>query len=154
MPGGRPTTYTPELASYICKIIATHKFGLRRLAAEYELFPHPSTIYAWMYDHPEFSEQYLNSRRIQATVLADSMLEIADEIPIYDDKDGVSRIDAGMLGRAKLEYEALKWHASKMAPKIYGEHKQVEELTSQNESIKKELEELRAKLAEQNKKEY
>lgn len=124
---GRPTTYTPELAAYVCKTIATHSCGLKKLTKMYEEFPSQSTIYAWIYDHPEFSGQYLEARRIQASVLADSMLDIAEEIPVYEDKEGNERIDAGMLGKAKLDYEILKWHASKMAPKIFGANKQVEE---------------------------
>ena len=151
---GRPTTYTPELAAYVCKTIATHACGLKKLTKMYDAFPSQSTIYAWIYDHPEFSGQYMEARRVQATVLADSMLDIPTEIPIYEDKEGNDRIDAGMLGRAKLDCDILKWHASKMAPKVFGDHKQVEDLQAENERVKQELAEVRAKLNAQNVKEY
>lgn len=135
-PGGRPTTYTPELAAYVCKMIATHGCGLRRLERMYDAMPHPSTIYAWLYDHPEFSEQYFDARRIQATVLADSMLDLPGEIQTLEDKEGNERIDAGILGKAKLEYEIIKWHASKMAPRIFGDKKQ-EEVTNPQDTLTK-----------------
>lgn len=153
MPAGRPTTYTPELANYVCKVIATHSCGLKKLTKMYEAFPSQSTIYAWIYDHPIFSGQYFEARRSQAAVLADSMLDIPDNIPTFEDKEGVQRIDSGMLGKAKLDYEVLKWHASKMAPKIFGDKQQIETVTHENDKLKTELAELRAKLDAQNKKE-
>ena len=153
-PGGRPTTYTPELAKYVCDIIATHEFGLNKLTQMYDKFPHKSTIYAWIASHVEFSNQYFEARRRQANVLADSMLDLPDNIQHYEDKEGNARIDAGILGKAKLEFEVKKWHASKMEPKIYGDKQQVEQVTSENESLKAELQELRAQLAEKAKSEY
>lgn len=151
---GRPTTYSPETAKYICKMIATHACGLKKLAKIYEEFPSESTIYAWIYDHPEFSLQYFEARKSQAAVLADSMLNITDNIPTFEDKEGVERIDSGMLGKAKLNYEVLKWHASKMAPRIFGDKQVIENVTTENDALKVELAELRAKLAEKAKSEY
>jgi len=134
---GRPTNYTPELAEYVCNIISTHACGLNKLKKMYKNFPDKSTIYAWMHTHEEFSNQYLVARQKQATVLADSMLDISDEIPVIEDKDGNERIDSGMLGKAKLNYEILKWHASKMAPKIYGDKVNQEDKTSLGETLTK-----------------
>lgn len=152
-PGGRPTTYTPELAEFICKMIATHACGIKKLTAMYEDFPHSSTIYAWLYDHKEFSSLYLEARRLQATVLADSMLDIPDNISVFEDKDGNERIDSGILGKAKLNYEILKWHAAKMAPKIFGD-KHVEDLQADNERVKQELQEVKERLDADNRKDY
>lgn len=154
MAGGRPTTYTPELAKYVCEMIATHACGLNKLTKMYEMFPDKSTVYAWMHAHSEFSNQYLEARKSQAAVLADSMLDISENIPVFEDDKGVERIDSGMLGKAKLDYEVLKWHASKMAPKIFGDRQQVEQVTTENDELKKELADLRAKLLEQAKSEY
>lgn len=154
-PGGRPSTYTPELAAKVCEAIATHDCSLKRLYKMYDWFPHDSTIYNWIFIHGDkFSGQYFEARRAQSNVIADSMLDLDRDLPTFLDEKGNEKIDSGMLGRAKLSYEIKKWHASKMAPKIWGDAKQVEELQSQNESIKRELEELRAKLAKQNEKEY
>lgn len=143
-PGGRPTTYTPELATYVCKMIATHECGLRKLQRMYEDFPHPSTIYAWIFDHKEFSEQYFNARRSQAAVLADSMLDLSEEIPTYEDQYGNERIDSGMLGKAKLDYEIRKWHAAKMAPRMFGDsqHNDVNSAVVSVEEVAKRVAEI------------
>jgi len=154
MAGGRPTTYTPELADYVCRMIATHCCGLKKLTKMYEDFPSQSTIYDWMYKHEGFTGQYLEARRLQATVLADSLLDMPDEIPTFEDKDGIERIDAGMLGRAKLQYQVNVWHASKMAPKIYGDKQIIEQTTTENESLKAEVALLRSQLDLENKKDY
>lgn len=151
---GRPTTYSPELGAYVCKMIATHACGLKKLEKMYEEFPFHSTIYAWIYDHPEFSSLYLDARRIQAAVLADSMLDIPDDIGTFEDKEGVERIDSGILGKSKLNYEILKWHASKMAPKIFGDRHVVEQTTAENEGLKAEITLLRSQLNEKNTKDY
>lgn len=151
---GRPTNYCPEIADYVCKIIATHAHGLKRLAKMYEKFPSQSRIYEWMYDHPEFQGQYLNARRLQANVLADCALDLVHEIPTFIDKEGVERIDSGILGQAKLGFETIKWHASKMAPKVWGDKQQLELALDENSDIKAELSALRAQLAEKNKREY
>jgi|SRR5580692_6267235 hypothetical protein len=153
-PRGRPCIYTPELAEHVCNAIATSPHGLRKIAARDERFPNVSTIYEWIAKVPGFSEQYLESRRLQATVLADYMLDITGEIPIHEDKDGNDKIDAGMLGKAKLDFEILRWHASKMAPKIYGDAKQVEDLTADRDRLKQELQELKEKLDAKNKKDF
>lgn len=154
MAGGRPTTYTPELGQYVCEIIATHGCGLKKLQKMYERFPDSSTIYQWIYKNEEFSSQYLMARRNQANVLADSMLDLPEEINSFTDKEGNERIDSGILGKAKLEYEIKKWHASKMAPKIFGDKQVVEQVTAENDTLKAELIELRAKLVEKSKSEY
>jgi len=154
MTAGRPTTYTPELADYVCKMIATHACGLRKLERMYENFPHPSTIYAWIYEHKQFSEQYFEARRSQAAVIADSMLDVAEDIATYEDDRGNERIDSGILGKAKLEYEIKKWHAAKMAPKIFGDKQVIEQTTAENENLKSEILLLRSQLNEKNIKDY
>ncbi len=154
MAAGRPTSYTPELGAYICKIIATHPHGLNKLCQMYPAMPGKSTIYEWIGIFKEFSELYFEARKIQASVLADYALDLTDNIPEYEDKDGVTRIDSGILGKAKLQFQISAWHAAKMAPKIYGDQKQVEELKGENDRVKAELAELRAKLDKVNLSEY
>lgn len=153
-PKGRPTDYSPEMAQYVCDMIATHGCGLDKLSKMYDKFPSKFTVYEWINKYSDFSNLYFEARRKQSAVLADSMLDLADNIPVFEDKEGNLRIDAGMLGRAKLDMEIKKWHAAKMAPKIYGDAKQVEELSADKERLMRELQELRSQLDEKNKKEY
>jgi len=133
----RPTDYTPELGKYVCDIISTHGCGLSKLTKMYANFPDKQRIYSWLRDVPGFGDQYLIARQQQANVLADSMLDIIENIPTIEDSFGNERIDSGMLGKAKLEYEVLKWHASKMAPKIYGDKKTDDDKSALGETLTK-----------------
>lgn len=152
--GGRPSSYTPEIATLICKKIATSTYGLKKLCSLNPDLPDSTTIDDWRFDHPEFSRQYFEAKRFQAELLAEETLDLCDNLSTYEDEKGVDRIDAGMLGKTRLQVATRQWHASKLAPKIYGDKQIIEQTTSENESLKAELAELRARLAEQSKSEY
>lgn len=151
---GRPCEFTQEMADKICEFVATNTCGYQKLAHRYPDLPELSTVTAWRVRFPSFSSQYLEAKRFQALLLAEETLDLCDELSPYEDEKGVSRIDAGILGKTKLQVATRQWHASKLAPKIYGDKQIIEQTTSENESLKAELAELRAKLAEQSKAEY
>lgn len=151
---GAPTLYNDDLAEKICEVIATHSIGLMKMHEMYDFFPEPNTIYRWIRKYPEFYSQYLHARRQQAHVMAEYICEIDTNIPVYTDKEGVERIDSGMLGRAKLSYETKKWHASKMEPLIYGDQKYTDDLLSKNNALLEECKVLKQQLDEKNKKDY
>jgi len=103
---GRPTTYTPELADLICAEIVLGGV-LYKLCQERDDFPAESTAYLWLAKNEEFSEKYARARELQQEREADKIVVIADEAT-----------DAGL---ARLQIDARKWRASKLAPKKYGE---------------------------------
>ena len=133
---GRPSGYTPELADFICRLIACNPEGLNVLYKKHPI-PHPQTIYNWIAIHPDFFDKYMKAKEQQSHVHADFMLDVPGETPTFIDKDGNERIDSGMLGRSKLVIDALKWHAARLAPRHYGDHK-MKSAESQNEDIHKE----------------
>lgn len=153
-PGGRPTTYTLELASKVLEAISISDKGLNHICNENDDFPAPSTVYKWKLEHKEFSEKYFSARQSQAEVYAESTIEIAREKPYYVDEKGIQKIDGGYVAWQRLNVGVRQWHASKLAPKIYGDQKQVEELTADKERLKQELLDLRAQLDKKNKKSY
>lgn len=155
-PGGRPTKYTPELVDRICQIVATHPVGLPKICKMFPDLPHPDTIRCWRWEKTEFSARYAEAKRFQAEIMAESLEDITDDLLdfSYEDEDGVRRIDSGMVARARIIADSRKWTASKLAPKIYGDKQQVEQVTSENDQLKAELAELRAKLADKSKAEY
>ena len=121
-PPGRPSIYTPELATVICTHIADGK-SLRAIGAM-DGMPHQATIMAWLDgSRPEFSEQYARAREAQADKLAEEILAIADDgrSDTYLDAEGNEKTDSEVIQRSKLRVEARKWLASKMAPKKYGD---------------------------------
>lgn len=102
---GRPSAFSEEVAGTICMEIMAGK-SLRTICAM-EGMPSTSTVYAWLGQYPEFQDMYAHAREIQADVLADEILEIAD-----------SEIDTN---RARVMIDARKWLAGKLRPKKYGD---------------------------------
>lgn len=156
MAAGRPSIYTPELVDLICKKIATSTIGLNRLCAENPELPDQTTINEWRFSKPEFSLQYTKAKQIQSELLAEECLDIADDSS-YDikyTKDGEECCNTEFVQRSRVRIDTRKWLASKLAPKIYGDKQVIEQVTTENDELKKELADLRAKLLEQAKSEY
>lgn len=102
---GRPSMFSPDVANTICMEIMAGK-GLREVCAM-EGMPGTSTVYSWLREHPEFQDAYARAREIQADVLADEVVEIADTEPDPN--------------RARVMIDARKWLAGKLRPKKYGD---------------------------------
>lgn len=154
---GRPTLYTEELADYICLKVATHTEGLDRLCAKFPEFPSDHTIYEWRIKHPDFCRKYIQAKQKQAEIFAEEIIAISDEsgnVDHFVNADGKLVFNGEAVARARLRVDTRKWIASKLLPKAYGDRGLVEELKDQNETMLKELMELRAKLDKKNKKEY
>lgn len=129
---GPASSYTPELGTTVCELVA-NGVTLRAIAAT-EGMPAVSTLMLWLDGrHPAFTEQYIRAREAQADKLAEETLAIADEdcTMVRADKHG-SRdedgqgntevvFDATAVARNRLRVDARKWLASKMAPKKYGD---------------------------------
>lgn len=155
-PGGRPSIYTPELADFICEKIATSTSGLRRLCAENPELPDQTTINEWRFKNHQFSLQYTKAKQVQSELLAEECLDISDDDSrdVKYTKDGDEVFNTEFAARSRIRIDTRKWLASKLAPKIYGDKQVIETVTTENDELKKELAELRAKLAEQSKCEY
>jgi hypothetical protein len=69
--------------------------------------PQVSTVWRWMVHNEERRNQYTRAREEQADTLADQIVAIAD-----------NATDAQI---ARLQVDARKWFASKVAPKKYGD---------------------------------
>ena len=104
-----------------------------------------------------FGEQnilYLKAKALQGEIFAEGTLRIAKQKATYFDGEGNERVDPGHVAWQKLNVNTRQWHASKLAPKIYGDQKQIEELKSKNESMDSEIRALRAELDAKNRKDY
>lgn len=105
---GRPTKYTEELASEICKQIMEGK-SLRQICESKEM-PDRSTVHDWLARDETFAVQYARARDTQADTLADDIVAISDTAT---DKDSAAA--------AKVRVDARKWVAAKLKPKRYGD---------------------------------
>jgi hypothetical protein len=118
-PIGRPTSYTKEKAQTICRMIEN---GMTLVAiCHLPDMPDISTVYDWQDAHVEFAESYARARQRQADTFA--AMVMTEAFNSHDAQIGRLRIDA------------LKWTASKLAPKKYGDKIEVESNSQQNFKI-------------------
>lgn len=121
-PGGRPSKYTSELAKKICKKVATTTSGLRRMCQDNSDFPCVDTLLEWRFDFPEFSALYDQAKKHQADLLAEDILDIADDDTRDDlESESGTRLNTEWVARSRLRMDARKWLASKLLPKAYGD---------------------------------
>lgn len=126
--GGRPTLYTQELADLICQRVATCTFGLTRMCELHEDLPVKSTINLWRYKYPEFSTQYAQAKLKQADLMAEEILEIADDgqndwMQSFGEDGEINwKLNGEHVQRSRLRIDTRKWLASKLLPKQYGQH--------------------------------
>ncbi len=154
-PGGRPTKYNDELGKLICERVATNPVGLETLLSLYDDMPDHSTIKAWRKKFPRFSSWYLEAKSFQSELLVEEIDNMIDcGIRYVTDDKGNERIDPPSASLLIAKINNRKWTAARLAPKIYGDKQIIEQTTSENEQLKVELAELRAKLAEKNTSEY
>lgn len=121
---GRPTIYNDELAKKVCVAIATEKIGLKPLHKKYPWFPDDSTIYAWTYEHKDFSSMYKEAIDHRTDMIA---MDSRSEATEYDDSDyyfdalGNKRLDPAKVAAKKLVLDNDKWLAVKLLSRKYGE---------------------------------
>jgi hypothetical protein len=121
MPAGRPTDYTPELASRICDLIAIHPISVKRIVAQYGDLPDDSNIYRWLARYPEFRSQYLEAKETQALAVTD---ELWDELSF-----GLNKEELDVFDR---KFRFQQWHLSKLAPKQFGDKKEIKSEVTAN----------------------
>lgn len=139
---GRPSKYTKKLGDRVCSLVSVIPQGLFEITQLAEDIPCESTIRSWRLSNPEFSAQYARAKMLQADVLAEDCLTIADN----------STPENATVDRLRID--TRKWLASKLLPKQYGDRMVLEQKTEENEQLKAELMKLRAKLDEENKREF
>lgn len=126
MAGGRPSKYTNSLAIKICERIAEGE-SLRTIVKDDDM-PSASTIFRWLLDkkHKEFWEQYEKARNVQAEMMFEELLEIADDAS----NDWMERqladkvievVDTEHIQRSRLRVDTRKWYLSKVVPKKFAD---------------------------------
>lgn len=123
---GRPSKYSDEVANVICERIATTSWSLRTICESDEMLPSVTTILTWLRDKPDFLAQYTRAKEEQADLMAEEILDIADDAT--NDFMTITKGDMTYevenkewTSRSKLRIESRKWLASKLKPKKYGE---------------------------------
>lgn len=153
-PSGRPTIYTDELADRIMEVIATTTTGLKRRFDDDPDLPDHSTITKWRWTNEIFCRKYLEALQKRQHLMIEDLEEVAKDVIYYTDKEGNLRIDAPSVAVQTNILNIRKWHASKIAPKFYGDRHTLAHLENANDELRAELMQLRAELAMKNKKDY
>lgn len=127
MAGGRPTDYSVELATEICKRISEGN-SLRKICASDDM-PNRSTVHEWLLDvnKKEFSDQYELACNIRAENMFDELQEIADDgTNDYMERENQNGetytvVNNEHIQRSRLRIDTRKWYLSKVLPKKFGE---------------------------------
>ncbi|MBU0593350.1 MAG: terminase small subunit protein [Gammaproteobacteria bacterium] len=118
---GRPSSYNQEIAAEICERLSAGE-SLRAICRDAHM-PERPTVSNWLLAHPSFFSQYTHARDIGLDVLADQVIEIADERPGTLDNGAT---DGGDVANRRLRFDARRWYLSKLAPKRYGDRTSME----------------------------
>lgn len=104
--------------------------------------PDHSTVIGWVTANEAFSNQYARARETGYAVMADELIEIADDgrNDTYKDEEGNEKPAIDVIARSRLRVDTRKWLLSKALPKIYGDKQQVEHSGTINHSINEVLE--------------
>lgn len=121
---GRPSKYTKELASRICQELALG-YSMRTVCKN-DWAPAMATIFSWLRDIKEFSEQYEKAKQEATDAMAEDILDIADDgTNDYVEKEvngkTVEVVNSEHIQRSRLRVDTRKWLMSKMKPKRYGD---------------------------------
>lgn len=123
---GRPSVYTAEIAATICARLAEGQ-SLREVCRGKGM-PGETTVRSWAIDDVHgFSAQYAKAREAGYQLLADELLEIADDGSNdwmqrkNADGDSEDVVNHEHIARSRLRVDTRKWMLSKVLPKIYGD---------------------------------
>lgn len=106
---GRPTDYAQETADAICRRLIEGE-SLRKVCEDPQM-PARSTVFLWLRDHAEFSDQYERAREVSADT-------DADDVAHYSRQAAAGEIEPAA---ATAAINGLKWSAGKRKPKKYGD---------------------------------
>lgn len=116
---GRPSSFSQAVADEICTRISNGE-SIRAICASQDM-PTCRMFFAWLHDNEELRKQYARARDEQSDTYAAMVVD-----------EAFSASDA-QIGR--LRVDALKWAASKLAPKKYGDKLEVEQTGEQKIKI-------------------
>lgn len=154
MPAGRPSIpFNPDLAKRIWEEIATTPKGmgevLDELKGEFDVVPSLATIYVWLRDYPEFSEQSARARQLQGDTFADLAVKEALTTRLATITKSTGRgnelIVQDNVQRSQLICQAYWKRAGQLNPKKYGDKLDLNHTASPIESLTED--QLREKLA-------
>lgn len=125
----RPTLpdspYRQDIAEFILPLLAEGKPLQRacRMATAAIGTVDAHQFMRWVYDDQDLARVYSQARDIGYRLLADELLDIADqsEDDTFVDEHGMTRINSEVVQRSRLRVDTRKWILAKMLPRLYGD---------------------------------
>ncbi|AIL33106.1 hypothetical protein IX83_07125 [Basilea psittacipulmonis DSM 24701] len=114
MKKGRPTQYSKEVANKICEQLE-QGLSLKQICEQADM-PVRSTVYLWLREYSDFSDNYTRAREVHADLIHDELLELVDNIPE----------DFASIAKARLQADTRKWVLARMSPRKYGDTSKIE----------------------------
>lgn len=122
---GRPPIYSEELADRVCTRLAEGQ-TLNEICRADDT-PSKQTVTQWVLkDVDGFADRYAQAREAGYHVMADEVLEIADDgrndwMERNGKDDEGWQLNGEHFQRSRLRVDSRKWMLSKVLPKIYGD---------------------------------
>ena len=108
------------ITALVCSQIAEGK-SLRSICDSDDKLPNADGFLKWLEGAPALRTQYTRAREVGYQLLADEIVDIADENYTTDEHGVKERLTNEAIARNRLRVESRKWMLSKMLPKVYGE---------------------------------
>lgn len=129
------------IAERICELIEDTPKGLDHICESDRSLVSARTFHRWLEKSLGLRQRYARARERQADLMAAEIVHIADTpcngIKKKTKEDGSVEITEGdMIEHRRLQVDARKWMAAKLAPKKYGDRVEVEQSGSLTHTIK------------------
>lgn len=133
--------YDEVFGQKICDAVAISTDSVAQMLVKNPDFPSEDTIRKWRLRIPSFGGMYARAKQLQAELLAEEVLAIADDgsKDSYTDDEGNEKCDNEWMQRSRLRIDTRKWIACKLAPKLYGDKQTIEQHTFTHEDGLKDL---------------
>ena len=118
---GPGSPYSPEVIDeFLARLVEGGSIG--SVCRDPEM-PSTQAVAYWLQHNPAFREKYEAARVVQADILFDNLLDIADDSAEdwTTNEDGERRLNGEAVARSRLRIDARKWILSKLIPKKYGD---------------------------------
>ena len=117
--------YRQTITELICEEIANSDLSLWEVCDSIKEAPTGRTFARWIADDSELCQRYARAKELQADFMASQIRSIADTcrlgVKTTVKASGTEKTTGDMVERSRLQIDARKWLAAKLAPKKYGD---------------------------------
>lgn len=116
--------FSEELADTICALIESGESV--HAICKMNGMPNKKSVFRWLAKNPEFQNQYRAAKMAGIEALVDQMMDIArDSSKDFKMVKGKKTFDGDHVQRDRLKIDTIKWVATKLVPRLYGDTKQI-----------------------------